>query len=215
MEEEEEELFNENDIENKEYYKGIKSMVNCSICLYIIEDPVQCNKCQHFFCSKCVKNLNLCPFRCENNTYIPALVCKQLISELKIKCVCGKVLQYDFFRKHKEEECEKADFKKSYFKLKKKYELLKEELNKIKNEEYEIKNSYFIMSSLHCHPIEIIKRFINEWFCDVCHKYFNETIPSYHCSLCDFDVCYNCVKTKVTKGKIKEEMKDVYEKMED
>ena len=49
MEEEEEELFNENDIENKEYYKGIKSMVNCSICLYIIEDPVQCNKCQHFF----------------------------------------------------------------------------------------------------------------------------------------------------------------------
>ena len=208
--EDEEELFGENDIENKEYYKGIKPMVNCSICLNIIQDPVQCNKCQHFFCSECVKNLEICPFRCEDNVYTPSLTCKQLISELKIKCICGKVLLYDFFRKHKEEECEKADFKKSYFNLKKKYELLKKELNKKKNEDYKIKHSYYIMSSLHCHPIEVIKRFINSWFCDNCHQTFNETIPSYHCTLCDFDVCYNCVKDKVIEGQIIEEMKKFY-----
>ena len=207
---EEEDLFDEKDIDNKEYYKGIKPMVNCSICLNIIQDPVQCNKCQHFFCSECVKNLKLCPFRCENNVYTPSLACKQLISEIKIKCICGKVLEYDFFRKHKEEECEKADFKRSYFNLKKKYELLKKELNEKKNEDYKIKHSFFILSSLHNHPIEILQRFMNSWFCDCCHKTFNEKIPSYHCSLCDFDVCYNCVKDKVTKGIIKEGMKKFY-----
>jgi len=42
-------LFEEKDIVNKEYYEGVKDKINCSICLNIIKDPVQCDKCQKFF----------------------------------------------------------------------------------------------------------------------------------------------------------------------
>ena len=180
--EEEEDLFDENDIINKEYYNGIKSMVVCLVCLNIVKDPVQCDKCQHYYCSGCIKNLEVCPLRCLNNKYTPSLACKQLLSELKIKCKCGKEIKYDFIKKHKEEECEKADFKQSYFNLKKKYELLKEELHK-KDEVKELKSSYFIKSTAHKHPIEILRRFGNKWFCDEYKKFFKEDIPSYHCTL--------------------------------
>ena len=48
-------LFEEKDIVNKEYYEGVKDKINCSICLNIIKDPVQCDKCQKFFCFKLYK----------------------------------------------------------------------------------------------------------------------------------------------------------------
>ena len=41
MEVEEEDLFDEKDIVNQEYYNGIKHLINCSICLNIVKDPVQ------------------------------------------------------------------------------------------------------------------------------------------------------------------------------
>ena len=204
-------LFEEKDIVNKEYYEGVKDKINCSICLNIIKDPVQCDKCQKFFCSDCIKEVEECPFRCKNNNYTSGLLCRQLISELKIKCECGKVIGFDHIQKHKEEECEKADFKKSYFNLKKKYELLKKELNKKDDEVKELKSSYFIKSSAHKHPIEVLRRFGNKWFCDECNKFFEEDIPSYHCTLCDFDICYDCAKDKVTLGNISLNMERFYE----
>ena len=97
-----EDLFEETDIVNVEYYNGIKSMVNCPICLNIIKDPVQCEKCQNNFCSDCVKSVPQCPFRCENSNYNPSLSCKRLLSELKIKCKCGKECGFDFIKKHKD-----------------------------------------------------------------------------------------------------------------
>ena len=81
---------------------------------------------------------------------------------------------------------------------------------KNKKETYDIIHSYFIKTSLHIHPIEILRRFSNNWFCNICNKSFNEKIPSYHCTLCDFDVCYDCVKDEVTEGEIKEQMKNFY-----
>ena len=50
-------IFSESNIVNKEYYEGIKSMINCLICLNIIENPVQCTKCQHYFCSECITDI--------------------------------------------------------------------------------------------------------------------------------------------------------------
>ena len=207
--EEDDIIIEDKNIINKEYYEGIKHMVNCLICLCIIKDPVQCDKCQHFFCSECVKNLK-CPLRCVNNRYIPSLTCKQLLSGIIIKCECGRNINYDFYVKHKKEECEKLDFKSCYFNLKKKYELLLKELDN-KKEINEIKHSFFIKSSLHNHPIEYLRRIDNTWFCNICYKGFKENIPSYHCTLCDFDVCYHCVKDKVTNGVIKESIKRYYQ----
>jgi len=203
---EEGELFKEVDIVNKEYYEGIKSMVNCSICLEIIKDPVQCDKCQHCFCSQCSKLLKECPFRCQNSHFIPSILCKQLLSELKIKCQCGEEINYDFLEKHKDEECIKTDFKESYYKLKKEYEQLKQEINKMN----EPKNQYCIKSNLHSHPLKCIKNFFHAWNCDKCRQGFSEDIPSYKCSLCEFDLCYNCAKNSITKGTLNNKMLEVY-----
>eukprot|EP00833_Pecoramyces_ruminatium_P018034 jgi/Orpsp1_1/1192066/evm.model.d7180000090323.1 len=102
----EEILFMEKDIVNKEYYDSIKELVKCPICLSIVREPVHCTTCQHIFCSVCAKNLEKCPFRCHNEKFTPSLICKNLLSELKIKCQCGKEIKYDFFGKHKKkEEC--------------------------------------------------------------------------------------------------------------
>ena len=112
------------------------------------------------------------------------------------------------------EECPEIDFKTKYCRLKEEYEKLKQQLKQQSNQNGEefntVKHSYFIISSLHKHPIEVLRRFINTWFCDVCKKSFRVDVPSYHCTLCDFDVCYNCVKNKVVKGSIKEDIKKFY-----
>ena len=80
-----EKIFSENNIINKEYYDGIKSMVNCLICLNIIENPVQCSKCQHYFCSECINSVEeKCPLRCKNNEYIKSIPCANLLSNLKL-----------------------------------------------------------------------------------------------------------------------------------
>ena len=209
QEEKEELLFEENDIINKEYYNGVKEMINCTICLNIIEDPLQCNKCQHFFCSECIKNSNKCPFRCTDNQYISALICKSLLSELKIKCKCGKEIKYDFIKKHKNEECELIDFKKKYFEYKNKYELLLKKKNENENENEncdKIHNSAYIKTSLHKHPVELIRRYIMGWGCDICRKHFNVNSPSYHCTICDYDNVIIVLKIKLLKVK---SLKDV------
>ena len=90
---------------------------------------------------------------------------------------------------------------------------IKEELIMKNNEtkgNINLHHSFFIKCSLHQHPVEILRRFINCWYCDVCRKNFRENIPSYHCTSCDYDICYNCVKDKVTKGCIKDKMKEYY-----
>ena len=33
-------IINETDIINKEYYEGVKDIINCLICLNIIEEPL-------------------------------------------------------------------------------------------------------------------------------------------------------------------------------
>ena len=55
-------------------------MIKYSIFSNIIQDPIQCNKCQRCFCSECIKKFSKCPNKCENTVYIHSLLCKQLIS---------------------------------------------------------------------------------------------------------------------------------------
>ena len=163
-----EEIINlqENTIVNKDYYEKIKYLIKCVICLNIIYDPEQCDKCQHFFCSSCIKKTKLCPLRCQNNKYVPSPECKKLLSGLKIKCECGKEFNYELYLKHKNEECEKGNLKKRYENLNKQYDLLKEQFNK-KDEVNNLKHNKFVKSSVHKHPVEVLRRFSNIWYCDI------------------------------------------------
>lgn len=208
----EESLFKENDITNKEYYNGIKELINCSICLDIIKDPIQCDKCQNCFCTVCAEKVKSCPLRCINSKFFPSLLCRNLLSKLIIKCSCGKEIGYDSLEKHKKEECVNADFKKNYLELKKKYEILMKEYNKINiNSNSIIKGKRtYIKTRIHPHPVKCIRRFISTWSCDICSKSYKSDVPSYQCTLCDYDICYKCVINKITEGSIIREMSIYY-----
>jgi len=218
-------LFSESDIVNKEYYKSIKDVINCSICSDIIKDPVQCNKCQHCFCSLCIKRLRNCrPCNCQFNQFIPSLICKNLLSELIIKCSCGDELKYDFIQKHKEDEflfkmkcsslgnqngllqSESQQLKQELIQLKQELNNCKQELNKYKQKNIAFQKKFFISNdklfiscSLHEHQIECLRRYYTTWLCDKCNRNFEIDIPSYHCTLCDFDLCLNCAHETVIK----------------
>ena len=194
-----EKIFSEKNIVNKEYYEGIKSLVNCLICLGLVENPVQCTKCQHYFCSECIKVNKTCPLRCEDNQFIKSITCSNLLSNIKFKCACEEIVPYDDREKHLD-KCNKKDYQSYYEYYKEKYENLKNQLN----ENYKIKSHYFIKVSVHNHPVEIIRRYINSWFCNVCKQYFDTNIPSYHCTLCDFDICIKCAKSYVKEGNVKQ-----------
>ena len=128
-----ESFIKQDEIVNKEYYNGIKDIITCLICLDIVSDPVQCDKCQHCFCSKCIQNCKKCPLRCNFSNFTPALLCKKLISEIEIQCVCGEKIKYDNILKHKVEECKNIDLEKKN-ELKKIYDLEKEKLKNNKKE---------------------------------------------------------------------------------
>ena len=130
----------EEQIVNKDYYEGIKDMINCMICGCVIEDPVECNKCQKCFCKKCIDDWTnkkkICPVICTNNTYTSARLCKILISQIIIQCKCGKELSYDKYKNHKlvcpvyPKNNNNVDNNKLYLELKQKYDKLVEESKK-------------------------------------------------------------------------------------
>ena len=199
----------EGDIINKEYFENIRNIVICSICLNIIEEPIFCNQCQYNFCIDCIKKLSRCPMGCQNYQFVPGQLCEELLSGIKIKCECDNEISYNDIKKHKEEECKKINFKERYLNLKKEYNLLKEEINNPKELD-DVPRAGCIKSLVHKHIIQIMRHFNNSWTCDICENSFDKDIPSYNCTLCDFDVCYNCVKDKITKGIINDEMKNFY-----
>ena len=221
MLDEEEEMI----IINKEYYEGIKKIVTCPICCLIIQNPFQCNKCQNFFCSKCINDWSIksnnCPYKCMENEYISSRICKNLISQIKVKCKCGKEMEYDIYMGHKEKCCKGEDINQKYLLLKEKYDKLLEKsqkydelLDKINKEENEnkefISNAYILFSS-HKHKLKILRRFVTPWICSECYSKFKTDDPSYHCTLCDYDICYYCsLKLNPIKGRIHQGMIDYY-----
>jgi len=198
--------FETKDVINKDYFENIKNTIECSKCLNIISDPVQCDKCQHCFCSYCAYNLK-CPYGCQFNRYIPSELCKQLLSKLIIKCDCGNELNYDLFNTHIG-FCTKANYRKMYYQLKKKHDWLIKKINTINNT---IINEYTIKSSLHIHPIACVRFFLKQWVCSHCNNNFYDDSPSYICTLCNFNLCYNCAKNTITKGRLNNEMNNYYQ----
>ena len=112
---------------NDEFYKSVSEEVTCSICLDIKKDPLMCTKCQNSYCSNCIndwkKKSAQCPFKCNEPSYTPARLVKNLICKLNFKCQngCDKIIPYEKLEMHLEFECEKNNFKEKYSKLLNKY----------------------------------------------------------------------------------------------
>ena len=64
--------------------------------------------------------------------------------------------------------------------------------------------SIYLKAPVHKHPLEIIKRFVRGWVCDICRTNANQDIPSYHCTSCDFDLCTKCAENYIKEGKAKQ-----------
>lgn len=63
----------------------------CQICFEIVEDPVECRKCQNHYCRKCInewkKKSNSCPVRCPSAVYEDAhILMRYILGETKFKC---------------------------------------------------------------------------------------------------------------------------------
>ena len=53
----------------------------------------------------------------------------------------------------------------------------------------------------HNHALVLVGRInsVTTWVCNDCKKNFRNIDPSYYCSLCDYDICINCLKAKEKK----------------
>lgn len=69
---------------------------DCSICLKVLNNPVQCKKCSNNFCEECVQNLKQCPMcRSSPFEYTENIWLKRTISELEFPCPngCGQMFK--------------------------------------------------------------------------------------------------------------------------
>ena len=79
-------------------------------------------------------------------------------------------------------------------------------INKKKFEEPTIQSTLinvYLKATAHKHPLKIIKRFLGGWICDICRTNSNQDNPSYHCTMCDFDLCTKCAEKYIKEGKAK------------
>ena len=167
------------------------------------------------------KKSKTCPFKCENAIYKESKLAKRILGILKVKCKngCGEIINYSDIPDHYDIKCSKIDFKKKYFELKKKYDLLEksfitnsslkssnninnnsiniinnnENNNNIDRSNEEINSQLNFKSKYHIHKLCLVKTERLGWQCDICKRELSSEVKSYSCTLCDFDLCQDCV----------------------
>ena len=212
-------LIEKSDIINIQDYKVIEQFITCSICCGIIFEPVQCTECENCFCLECIndwkKKSDICPFKCKITKYKESKYVKRILGIIKVKCKngCGEEINYNDIVTHYDEKCQKIDFKKKYFELKNKYDkmmkesrinLIKEDDNDYDNVEELNKNlipNFNFLSKHHKHKLGFVSTNRKGWRCNLCKTSLNNIVRSYYCTLCDYDLCQDCVlKEKKEKG---------------
>jgi hypothetical protein len=97
--------INENNLIKDEAYKRLGCSIKCPICIDIIIEPMQCEKCNNLFCKKCLESWSRvdkrCPNRCKIPNYKNSPEKEELFSQLKFKCKkCQKVIKYSEMKRH-------------------------------------------------------------------------------------------------------------------
>ena len=212
-------LIDKSDILNIEDYKVIEPLIVCSICCGIIYEPIICTGCENCFCYSCIndwkKKSDICPFKCQNAKYQESKLAKRILGILKIKCKngCGESINYNDITSHYDETCSKIDFRKKYFELKNKYDkILKESKQNFKKEEDEKDDNinelnehmipdFNFLSKHHKHKLGFVSTNRKGWKCNLCQTALSNQVKSYYCTLCDYDLCQDCIlKEKKENG---------------
>lgn len=212
-------IIDKSDIINKDDLKVIEQIITCPICCSIIFKPYQCTKCENIFCKDCIENWQkkseTCPFGCGKSIYKETKLAQRLLNLIKIKCKngCDEEVSYGDIISHYEEKCSKIDFRSKYFELKNKYEDLlkknglKSSAKKDKEEEdikgnEEMIDGFNFISKYHKHKLGLVNTIGREgWKCNNCKDSFSNQVRSFYCTLCDYDLCQECVlKEKKERG---------------
>jgi len=194
-------FIDSSNIINQKDFDDLRNVALCTICQGIVIEPIQCSICEHCYCKFClekwIKQNPKCPFRCEKSEFLEHHKIKTDLNILKFKCYngCDYEIPYKELNEHYLRKCKKIDFKSKYLELKSNFLRLKkkyDEFNyKPKNIEY---NNCFI-SKFHHHPLILLETMDRQgWYCDVCKKSRYAYDESYYCTICDYDLCEECVK---------------------
>ena len=93
-------------ISNYDDYKLLLDEMLCPICLKVLLDPIECNKCQAIICENCYFILKSADKNCFNEgckgTYVKAnKFVRNILSDLNVKCIgCEKDLRYTDYIEH-------------------------------------------------------------------------------------------------------------------
>ena len=85
-------------------------------------------------------------------------------------------------------DCEKIDYSLLYENLFKEFNDLKIKYDKL----VEDNGTINIITKYHVHPLAKCRLERETYTCNKCLKEYNGFIPSYYCSLCDYDLCESC-----------------------
>ena len=197
--------INEENIINKEFYKTLSVGISliCPICKNILKEPLFCLDCQNSFCKICItnwkQNNDTCPFRCKNPKFQKNNIISKILSLLKFKCKngCGEEIMYDKLNEHYTEKCKKIDFKNMYLNLLNKFKEIQINNINYSNHPRFFKSKYHEHSLIYFSRIDdpiVLKKNHIVWMCNVCKCNGNDVkkVPSYYCSVCDFDLCLKC-----------------------
>jgi hypothetical protein len=84
----------------------------CIICSEVLEDPVECSKCQTNFCRACIDDWSArkaeCPNRCALVLQAPHRFLKTTLGQLKIRCSnegCEQVVNLEQLTQHETGQC--------------------------------------------------------------------------------------------------------------
>ena len=100
------------------YLKSTIEQIICPICNDIPLNPISCQTCGNIFCTNCIKNLNKCPFKCNNNHQFRLKkidrILQNVINTFKFKCLFNKmgckeeILYCDYY--HHITNCDYGDY---------------------------------------------------------------------------------------------------------
>jgi len=162
--------------------KNTKDIENflCSICIDIVNNPIQCSDCEHFFCEGCINKhvfiKNDCP-NCKTQPFSKEKICRLarvFLEKLEFDCPmkCKEIIKFFDAEKHKSicskikdiHECNLCQMQMDYV------EDLKEK------------------HLLECRELKIS--------CDFCKKEYNKFDFETHLEACN-KYCFNCDKCKM------------------
>jgi len=190
-----------NEILEQNILISLYSSIICQYCDCVLNHPIYCKSCGNIMCLSCYENYMKhyrekedeynYPCLCNKNAkYKETEIISKILLKIHFKCRnnCGKILKYSELNDHYLKDCEKIDYSLLYENLYKEFNDLKIKYDKLVQDN----NTTQIKTKYHVHPLSKCRLDRASYTCNKCLKEYNGFIPSYYCSLCDYDLCENC-----------------------